>query len=56
MTPLELRKKLGWSQETMAEWLCLDRSTVSRIETGSPISGPVLKLLRILEAEHEQAA
>ena len=35
----------------MAEYLGLDRSSVSRIENGAEISGPVAKLLDLLEGE-----
>lgn len=48
-----LRKKLEWSQEQMAEYLGIDRSTVSRIETAvQEPSGPVKRLLQQL-AERE---
>jgi transcriptional regulator with XRE-family HTH domain len=46
-----LRKRRGWTQEQLAEYLGLDRSSVSRIENGGEISGPVGRLLTILEAE-----
>ena len=46
---LALRKeRLQWTQEEMAEYLGVDRATVSRIETGQAPSGPVLKLLKML--------
>lgn len=47
-----LRVRLGWSQAKMAEALGLDRSGVSRMETGaSGIKGPTRKLLEQLAAE-----
>lgn len=47
-----LRLRLGWSQARMAEILGLDRSGVSRMETGaSGIKGPTRKLLEQLAAE-----
>lgn len=46
---LALRKGLKWTQPQLAAYLGVDRSTVSRIETGAPVSGPMLRLLRILE-------
>lgn len=45
-----IRMKLDWTQDQMAEYLGVDRSSVSRMEKGSPISGPVSKLLAHLEA------
>jgi transcriptional regulator with XRE-family HTH domain len=40
------RTRLGWTQAQMADELGLDRSTVSRIETGQQRpSGPVIRLL-----------
>lgn len=50
-----LRKKAGWSQDRMAEFLGVDRSTVSRMENGAPVSGPVARLLKILsQAENPE--
>lgn len=46
-----LRAAKGWTQDQMAEYLGLDRSSVSRIENGSEISGPVRRLLELLQAE-----
>jgi transcriptional regulator with XRE-family HTH domain len=43
-----LRERLGWSQERLAIELGLDRSTVSRMESGQPPSGPTAILLRRL--------
>lgn len=47
-----LRERIGWTQEQLAEFLGLDRSTVSRIENGQPVSGPVRRLLDSLAAKH----
>ena len=43
-----LRERLGWTQSQMAEHLGLDRSSVSRLETGQHPKGPTEKLLRAL--------
>ena len=43
-----LREELGWDQTRMAEYLGLDRSSVSRMENGQEPKGPVLKLLQQL--------
>lgn len=41
-----LRKGLGLSQDDLAERLGVNRSTISRIEHGAPVRGPMLLLLR----------
>ena len=46
-----LRNSRGWTQDQMAAYLGLDRSSVSRIENGSEISGPVRRLLDLLVAQ-----
>lgn len=46
-----LRARLGWTQDQMAEYLGLDRSSVSRMESGQPIKGPTLRLLQALESK-----
>jgi len=51
----DLRRRKGWSQQQLAEFLGVDRSTVSRLENGQPPQGPVSRLLAIL-AEGEEAA
>lgn len=44
--PKTIRESLGWSQDTMADYLGIDRSSVSRIEAGKqPVTGPVRRLL-----------
>jgi transcriptional regulator with XRE-family HTH domain len=43
-----LRKRLGWQQSQMAEYLGVDRTSVSHFENGREISGPVRKLLENL--------
>lgn len=48
-----IRTSLGWTQGRMAEYLGLDRSTVSRLENGAEISGPVLRLLALLSEPQE---
>ena len=44
----ELRERLKWTQDQLAEHLGLDRSSVARMETGQAPTGPVGKLLRAL--------
>ncbi|RVD14248.1 MAG: XRE family transcriptional regulator [Mesorhizobium sp.] len=44
----ELRDRIGWSQDRLASFLCVDRSSVSHMENGRPARGPVLRLLRML--------
>jgi DNA-binding transcriptional regulator YiaG len=52
-----LRDKFGWTQEQLAEYLGLDRSSVSRMETGQAPKGPTLKLLeKLREPPHDQEA
>lgn len=46
-----LRHDLKWTQEQMAEYLGLDRSSVSRVENGQAIKGPTERLLRKLVEE-----
>jgi transcriptional regulator with XRE-family HTH domain len=46
----KLRDARGWSQGQMANFLGVDRSTVSRIENGQLASGAVRKLLEQLAA------
>lgn len=46
-----LRTSRGWTQDQMATYLGLDRSSVSRIENGAEISGPVRRLLDLLAAQ-----
>jgi transcriptional regulator with XRE-family HTH domain len=45
-----LRERIGWTQEQMARYLGVDRSSVSRMENGQALSGPVLRLIVILAA------
>jgi transcriptional regulator with XRE-family HTH domain len=44
-----LRHRRGWTQQAMAHYLGVDRSTVSRLEAGQAPSGPTEKLLAALE-------
>ena len=46
--PKILREAQEWTQAQMADYLGCDQSTVSRIEQGGPISGPVERLLQQL--------
>ena len=43
-----LRKSLNWTQDRLARYLGLDRSSVSRMENGQPAVGAVLQLLKML--------
>lgn len=45
------RKGRGWSQSDLAEQLGVDQATVSRIERGGAMAGPVSKLLEKLMSE-----
>ncbi|RWF66874.1 DNA-binding transcriptional regulator [Mesorhizobium sp.] len=45
-----LRDRIGWTQEQVATYLGVNRSVISRLEAGQPISGPVRRLLAILSA------
>lgn len=56
LDPKLLRCSRGWTQEQMADYLGLDRSSVSRIENGAEISGPVRRLLEMLQSEAGQGA
>lgn len=47
----EIREAKNWTQDQMADYLGLDRSSVSRMECGRPPSGPVEKLLQLLERD-----
>ncbi|WP_172831053.1 helix-turn-helix domain-containing protein [Rhizobium leucaenae] len=59
MTDLDirsLRDKLDWTQDQLAEYLGVDRSTVSRIENGRRIAGPVYRLLLALMTDVSEVA
>ncbi|WP_368046090.1 helix-turn-helix domain-containing protein [Rhizobium sp. CBN3] len=49
-----LREKLGWTQDRLADYLGVDRSSVSRMENGQSPSGPVERLLSVLKKEAAQ--
>jgi transcriptional regulator with XRE-family HTH domain len=51
-----LRTALGWSQEKLAAHLCVDRSTVSRMETSGVAFGPTLVLLKRLQSDLDSGA
>jgi transcriptional regulator with XRE-family HTH domain len=54
-----LREKHGWTQDQLAEQLGVDRSSISRMENGGRVRGPVRKLLEKLsfgEALQREAA
>lgn len=51
MNARDLRTKLNWSQKEMADYLGCDQATVSRIENGQEPSGPIGRLLKLLEAQ-----
>jgi len=46
-----IRAELGWSQARLAMYLGCDQATVSRIENGGRITGPIQRLLEGLKAE-----
>lgn len=46
-----LRASKGWRQSQMAAYLSVSQSTVSRLERGQAESGPVQRLLDLLETE-----
>lgn len=48
-----LRKKIGWRQERLARYLGVDRSSVSRMENGQPLGGPVQRLMLMLQESAE---
>lgn len=51
---LALRESLGWTQDRMADYLGVNRSNVSRMETGQTgMRGSVLRLLKALQAAKE---
>jgi transcriptional regulator with XRE-family HTH domain len=51
---LGLRESLGWSQDRMADYLGVNRSNVSRMETGQTgIRGSVARLLKNLQDAKE---
>jgi transcriptional regulator with XRE-family HTH domain len=43
---------LGWTQKDLADWLGVDRSTVSRLVAGRPEGGPIARLLDQLARAH----
>jgi transcriptional regulator with XRE-family HTH domain len=45
-----LREARGWTQGDLAEYLGLDRSSVSRLERGQKPKGPTAKLIAALIA------
>ena len=46
-----IRTSRGWSQARLAEYLGCDQATISRIENGGKINGPIQRLLEGLKAE-----
>lgn len=46
-----IREERGWTQAQLGDYLGIDRSSVSRMESGGPISGPVTRLLKNLASE-----
>jgi len=49
----ELRERVNWSQDRLAEFLGMDRSSVSHMENGRPPRGPAKRLLDMLAAAAE---
>lgn len=50
-----LRETRGWTQGQLADRLGIDRSSVSRMENGGRVRGPVRKLLEKLLTSDECA-
>jgi transcriptional regulator with XRE-family HTH domain len=50
-----LRGRLGWSQQQLADYLGLDRSSVSRMEKDQEPKGPTRRLLQALAAQTPSA-
>lgn len=46
-----LRLAKGWAQPQLAEYLGVTQATVSRLENGQDESGPVSRLLDLLEGQ-----
>lgn len=46
-----IRTGLGWTQLELARFLGMDRSSVSRMENGGSVSGPVERLLEQLRLQ-----
>lgn len=50
-----LRERIGWTQEQLAQYLGgVDRSMISRLENGQPMSGPVARLMAMLAAAADE--
>lgn len=45
---IALRRDLKWTQQQLADYCDVDRSTVSKWETDGLVKGPALVLLRLL--------
>ncbi|WP_166163167.1 helix-turn-helix domain-containing protein [Chelativorans oligotrophicus] len=52
----ELRERLGWTQQKLAEHCDVDRSTISNWEAKPPTKGPAFILLRQLACSIQEAA
>lgn len=46
----KLRESIKWTQDRLARFLGVDRSSVSHMENGRPVRGPVKRLLETLAA------
>ncbi len=44
----QLRESINWKQDRLARFLGVDRSSVSHMENGRPVRGPVKRLLDTL--------
>ncbi len=51
-----LRQARNWPQHRMADYLGVSQPTVTRLEAGQPESGPISRLLDLLDAEPLPAA
>ena len=53
----KLRKARGWSQNELAKWLCVDRSAVTKWETGgAPITKSRAKMIGMVLNEQKRGA
>lgn len=52
-----LRQRVGWKQDRLARYLGVDRSSVSHMENGRAVKGPIARLLQNLAsaADHGTA-
>ena len=44
----KLRKDIGWTQDSLAKFLCVETSAISRMERANKLRGPAVTLLQAL--------